>query len=151
MAHGLDIVVPLQRFRKHTELLCKLVIEFRLHGRIRQIIPGSDDLGLIHEGIFSLPYQLLIGLWTLGLYKFIGVLIALHLQYAHIEACIPEYGEGPQLGLDACLVAVLGKDDLIRISLEQPCMLLIESRAQRGHCIGEARLMEGDHIHIALT
>ena len=62
-----------------------------------------------------------------------------------------QHGNGPERRLDTGSVAVVGQDNLIGIALQKAGMLGGEGRSQGSHRVFKARLMHGNHIHVALA
>ena len=94
---------------------------------------------------------LLKGFLAECLHELIRVLIRLHIDDTASQPGIPQNPYAAQRRLDSCTIAVIGEQDIPRISAEQVCLLWRERCSQRRNRLCEARLMHGNDIHIALT
>ena len=150
-AYRIDIIVSLHRLTEQAQPVNSLPDKLRLLGRICKIIAVFQHINHKQEGIACVLDTALVALRTLCLNKLIRVLELSCIKYFNVKPCLIEYRKCLELGIDACLIAVLREDDIIRVSLKQTCMLVSKCRAKAGNCIGKACLMQRNDIHVALA
>ena len=93
-------------------------------------IPLQDG-NLKEKAVFRLVHPLLEGLGTQRLDKFVRVLIRVHMKNPRGYPRRFQHRNRPKRRLDAGSVAVVGQDDLIRITLQKAGMLRRQGGSQR--------------------
>ena len=80
-----------------------------------------------------------------------GFFRARDLQHAHPHRAVAEQFQRAEGGLLARLVGVVAEDDLIGILADELDLVRRQGRAAGADSGVDARLMHGDHIHVALA
>ena len=83
--------------------------------------------------------------------KLIRILVRFQMKNAGFQPGCLYHGDGAKPSFYAGSVAVIAQDHFIGIPFEQTAVLLCQRRSQRGNRIGKARLMHGNHIHVAFA
>ena len=115
--NGLQIILPLQIFRKFAQFLCDLPVELRPLFRITLIVLFTQDTDLEVETVLRLIDSLLKSLFPQILDKFIRVLIRTHIDDFTGKPGLPENTDAPECRLGSGTVAVVGQQDVFRITV----------------------------------
>ena len=126
-----------------------LEIGHLLH-RVAQISPLRGGGEAVFHVVCRALEQRAEGLAALRPDELVGILRALHLQNPHLEIQLFEDADGPLAGLLARAVVVVGNDDFAGVARDQPRLLRREGRAEARHGAVKARLVQADHVYIAL-
>ncbi len=112
---------------------------------------GHEQARLEHEEVLRVALQVFRHFGTaVALREAVRILALGEGDHLHVEAFLQHEVDPAQACLHARRIAIVEDGDHRRVALDQAHLLLGEAGAAAGHHVGDARLVQTDHIGVAL-
>ena len=147
----INVVIALYLFIKLCKLSRSFLHKVRSAFRRRHIIIPFQNFKTEHKSIPCLLNPFFKGFCTEIFNKFIWIFIRFHPNDLRRNPNFTQNRSCPQSCFRSCLVTVICQVDFIDIPFDKRCMSWCQGCSKWRYCIGKSRLMQGNHIHIALT
>ena len=149
--YGFHIIPTLHLIFKVTELFGNFPVKPRLGIRVFQIIVPFQNPQFKEKAVFGLLDTLLKSFRAIRLNELVRVFGRRHVNDLSPQTAFPQNADCTKRRVHTRTVAVIRQQYLLCISVDQPRLPLGKRSAQRRHRLSETGLMQGNHIHIALT
>ena len=146
-----QIILPLDLIADPAQLCGDRVMELSSLCRVIHGIVAALNPQLIEKAVLCIADPLFKSLRAEGFDEFVRVLLGRKIDHSRLDPGSVQDTDAPERGAHAGGIAVIGKEHLRRIPLDQCRLPLGKRRSQRGDRLVETGLVHGDHIHVTLT